>query len=191
MWHDAAVRERLFFVWLAAAATLAAAGGSAAVRLLSHQRGAIERGELWRLVTSHLVHADLLHLSWNLAALAMIAVAVGPALEARLWTVVTLASALAAGIGVHLCAPRVEAMLGLSAVLHGQLAAGAWRAARAGERGAWGLLALLAVKLLAERWATLPWSAAALGGPVAVDAHLYGACAGLAAGLLLARRQAR
>jgi rhomboid family GlyGly-CTERM serine protease len=195
LWHHEVVRERLFFVWLAALVVLFAAGGHIATRWLSYQRAPVERGELWRLLTGHLVHADSLHLGWNLVALLVIAAAVGPALEPRGWAAVSLASALAAGVGVHALAPRVDAMLGLSAVLHGQLAAGAWRAARGGERAAWALLALLVAKLGAERWGPLPWSVAALGDRVAVEAHLYGSVAGLLVGLLVdllrKRRQAQ
>jgi rhomboid family GlyGly-CTERM serine protease len=169
---------------------LAAAAATLASRLdaLAYVRAAVLHGEAWRLATCHLVHAGVPHLGWNLAGLGLVALAVGPALTGWRWFLVTAASASAASLGVLWLAPQVQAMAGLSGILHGQLAGGAWATARRGERLGWALLALLAAKLLAERLGPLAWSASLLGARIAIDGHLYGALGGLAAAALLRRR---
>ena len=76
--------------------------------------------------------------------------------------------------------------MGLSGVLHAILVAGIILALSAGERVQWLLLCLVAIKLLWEQMVgPLPGSASVAGGPVLVDAHLYGAAAGAIAGFLL------
>lgn len=191
--HSAAV-----FVGLGLAALLlwlpVAAAGRGVAAWWIYQRPGVLRGEVWRLLTGHLVHLSGAHLAWNLAALAAIAVLFAPALRTAAWVRVALASALTAGLGLLWLQPDVLATAGLSALLHGLVAAGALAVAAAGRRGLGiAALALLAVKLLAEQLAgPLPWSSAAVGGGIAVDAHLYGALGGLAAGALeLGRRRVR
>jgi hypothetical protein len=75
-------------------------------------------------------------------------------------------------------------MAGLSAVVHGLMAAGGVAEVRRGQRLAWLFLAALAAKLVLEQ---LHGSLAAgfLGGAIAVDAHLYAAVAGALVGLAL------
>jgi len=188
--HSAAVFAGLGLAALLLWMPVAAAGRRAALPWI-YQRPAVLSGEAWRLLTGHLVHLSGTHLAWNLAALAAIGVLFAPALRPAAWLRVALASALTAGLGVLWLQPEVLATSGLSALLHGLVAAGALAVAAGGRR--WlGIAAfgLLAVKLLAEQLAgPLPWSSAAAGGGIAVDAHLYGALGGLAAGLFELRRR--
>jgi len=194
---------------LAAPAAAAALGGEAARALLRYQRDAVLAGEWWRLLTAHLAHLGPSHLLLNLAGLALVWLLVGGALGPAAWGAVLLLSALAVSGGLLLLDPGLAWYVGLSGVLHGLLAAGA--AARllrpggpqgssiqGGSRAEGALLlALLAAKLAWEQtFGPLPGSAEAAGGPVVVDAHLYGAIGGgaagglavLAAALLLRRR---
>ncbi|MDQ0326689.1 rhomboid family GlyGly-CTERM serine protease [Rhodopseudomonas julia] len=70
-------RPRLPWFTLGLAAligTLYALAGGAPSGLV-YDRGAIEAGEVWRLVTGHLVHLDLHHLSYNLGALLALGIA--------------------------------------------------------------------------------------------------------------------
>lgn len=189
------VGSAAFFAALGLASVLcwlpvAAAGRQAALPLV-YQRPAVLQGQVWRLLTAHLVNLSGAHLAWNLAALAAIGLLVGPALRAAAWLRVALVIALATGLGLLLLRPGVLAMAGLSALLHGLLAGGALAAAAGGRRLGFALLVVLTAKLVAEQLAgPLPWSAAAVGGGIAVDAHLYGALGGLAAAAaeLLRRR---
>ena len=180
---------------MAAAAALASAGGPRVFLFLAYDRAAILHGQWWRLITSHLVHAQATHLLWNLAATALVTLAVAPALRAGAWLAAGLAVALGSSLGVLLLQPEVHLMAGLSGLLHGLLAAGAAAQVRQGERVGWVYLALLAAKIAWEQMAgPSPALQAALGGRIATGAHALGAAIGLAAGLVLpiaGRRTAR
>lgn len=178
-----------FFVGL----TLLACGLEAFHRALFprlvYLRAGILRGEAWRLLSGHLVHAGPLHLAWNLAGLVIVWIAFGPRLSGRGWLLASLASGVGAGLGVLVLEPRVGAMAGLSGLLHGLMAAGAVAAVRSGERLGWLFLAVLAAKIAWEQTVgPNPATQAALGGAIAVGSHLYGTASGLLAGLLLRPR---
>lgn len=158
------------------------------VEALRFQRAAIGAGELWRLLSAHLVHLGPTHLALNLAGLVLVALLVGGSLSLGAWGGVLVVCALATAAGLWWFAPETDWYVGLSGLLHGLLAAGAARAiARGVERVFHALLvALLALKLTWEQIVgALPGTAALSGGTVIVDAHLFGTVGGLiAAGLL-------
>jgi rhomboid family GlyGly-CTERM serine protease len=175
-----------FFAGLGALAILLQAVHSWVFVRLAYYRPAILRGEVWRLLTGHLVHIGVVHLFWNLAGVALAWVAFGPRLTARRWLIASLISGLGAGLGVLAFEPRVGAMAGLSGLLHGLMAAGALATIRSGERLGWLFLAVLTAKIVWEQLVG-PTAAtqAALGGAIAVGAHLYGFLGGLLAGVVL------
>jgi len=147
---------------------------------LAYTRSAVAAGELWRLLTCHLVH-----LGWSHLALNLLACAVGVGLGARrtsagIWWGSLAAGALGTALGLFLLRPGLSGYVGLSGALHGLfagLAAALWR--EHGARGC-GLGLLVAAKLAWEQIVgPLPSSHALAGGAVIVDAHLYGALGGL------------
>jgi rhomboid family GlyGly-CTERM serine protease len=162
------------------AALYAAAGPTPEALLFDRQ--AIAAGEVWRLLTGHLVHADAAHLCWNLAAL----VPIGALLEQRAdcrgwtWAGLFLAGVLAVDAWLLALAPGVPVYCGVSGVLnalYGALALLLWR--RSGQ-----ILFLVAVlcdlaKIVLEAaggGAILP-----TGGWTSVPGvHLAGLAAGLA-----------
>lgn len=178
------ISRHVFFLGLAILALALAAAGPRALALLAYERSSILHGQVWRLLTTHVVHANTRHLLWNLAATALVWLAVAPALPARAWLVAGLAAAIGSSAGVLLLQPEVRLMAGLSGLLHGLLAAGAMADVRRGERLGGVFLGLLVVKIAWEQLAgPSPVSRAALGGDIAVGAHACGALAGLVAGL--------
>ncbi len=120
--------------------------------LLIYDREAVLRGEIWRLLTSHLVHFDLWHLGYNLSALLVI----GWLLEVRLgrplgWLV--LAMALSIGLFLVLAKPAVDTYGGLSGLVVGALvylALCILQEAADGRLWGWLLLGLLVLKLAWE-----------------------------------------
>src|SRR5690606_33804241 len=70
-------------------------GGDVVREGARYERGALEAGELWRLLSAHLVHLGLGHLLLNLAALVLIRLLVGEAMTNADWTGSALASVLA------------------------------------------------------------------------------------------------
>jgi rhomboid family GlyGly-CTERM serine protease len=180
------VSSHLLFTLLAGLGVALAAAGPRVFVALVYQRDAILRGQVWRPLTCHFVHAGPAHLVWNLAGTALVALALGPALRVRGWLLAGLAAAGGSSLGVLLLQPEVRVMAGLSALLHGLLAAGAAAEVRRGERLGWAFLIVLAVKVAWEQISgPTPLTRAALGGGIATGAHAFGALAGLLAGLAL------
>jgi membrane associated rhomboid family serine protease len=72
-----------------------------------YDREALESGELWRLVTAHLVHLGWGHLWLNLAALVMMAVLFDGLMSASDWVLASALAALSIDIGLYLFHPDV------------------------------------------------------------------------------------
>jgi len=154
------------------------------VAALRYDRNAITAGELWRVLTGHLVHLNGMHLALNAAGLALVNGLVGTHLRLPAWGLALVVSAATISAGLWLGAPQLSWYVGLSGVLHGLLAAGALAGlADRRERLFAGLVvAVIAAKLLWEQLAgATPGTGAVAGGRVVVDAHLYGAIGGLVA----------
>lgn len=145
----------------------------------------ISEGEYWRLVTAHLVHLGWGHLWPNLTALLLIGALFEDLFDAGMWLLVAAAAAASIDLGLLLVAHDVDWYVGMSGVLHGFVAAGALVAWRRGQ-SIGGLLAIgLAAKLAWEQIVgPVPFTAAAVGGPVVVASHLYGTAGGLVAAAL-------
>jgi len=136
----------------------------------------------WRLVTAHIVHLGWSHLLLNLAGLALVWALVGEYLDSRWWLLVLAVSAAAVSGGLCLFDPALQWYVGLSGVLHGLLVAGAIAGLAKRRTEALLLLGVVAAKLIWEQLSgPLPGSEASAGGAVVVDAHLFGAIAGLVA----------
>lgn len=122
-------------------------------RLLIYERGAVESGELWRLVTGSLVHHAPSHLLWNLAALAVAGTLIELLGLGRRLAVLYLAAAAAVGFAVHFSAPALDVYAGLSGVAVAAVAFLCLDGLR--DRGAWrwtcaAALAVLVAKLAVE-----------------------------------------
>ena len=160
--------------------------GEPARLALRYEREAIGEGQLWRLLSGHLVHLGPQHLLLNLAGLILVWILVGSYLRSSGWFLAFGVIVAGLDFGFWVLRPTLDWYVGLSGVLHGLLVAGlvvGWR--RAPVESA--VLALLVMAKLAweQLGGALPGSEAAAGGPVVVDAHLYGAIAGILAGVLV------
>lgn len=168
---------------LAAASVLAAIGGAAGQHALRYDRAAIADGEIWRLLTGHIAHLNPAHLLLNLAGLLLVWLLVGGRFSRLEWCLVIAATIAVIDCGFWFLDPGLGWYVGLSGLLHGLLLAGLVRGFRdaPGESIALGLLVIL--KIAYEQLAgPLPGSEASAGGPVIVNAHLYGAVGGVIAG---------
>ena len=190
--------RRLRGVWvvvaLLAVCALLAAGGDEVRELGRYERYAIESGEYWRLVSGHLVHLGLGHLWPNLAALAIIGLLFEDVFRTADWLRVGAASAAAIDLGLYVLDPDVLWYVGLSGVLHGYVAAGALALLERREKLGAVLAIAVAAKLIFEQVVgPVPFTAASVGGPVVVAAHLYGVVGALLAQAVVAivRRRSR
>lgn len=161
-------------------------GGESVTELLRYETARIHEGEIWRLLSGNLVHLGWGHLLLNLLGLGLIWGLFWGCFSPLAWSAVSLISALAVGLGLFWFAPQLEWYVGLSGMLHGLFVAGAVGGIRRGDRREAILLVALVGKLLWEQaYGALPGSADVAGGPVIVDAHLYGAIGGALAALIL------
>jgi len=167
--------------------------GDSALPVLRYERSAVLAGEAWRLVTGHLVHADLVHLGWNVLGVLIVAFLFARDYSWRQWLVILGVSTATTDLGFLLLEPQLEWYVGFSGVLHGLMAAGlvVWlRTSR--DVITWIVTGLFAAKLAWEHFAgPLPFTAASLELPVVHEAHTYGAIGGGLAGLWLTRRMPR
>ena len=164
-----------------ASLTLQVAGDSG--RLWGRYEGAlVTQGEYWRLVTAHVVHLGWGHLWPNLTALLLIGALFEDLFDAGMWLLLAAAAAGSIDLGLLLLDRDVDWYVGLSGVLHGFVAAGALTAWFRGQSIGWLLAIGLAGKLVWEQtMGPVPFTAAAVGGPVVVASHLYGTAGGLMA----------
>jgi rhomboid family GlyGly-CTERM serine protease len=156
----------------------------AATQSLRYEREGVLSGQLWRLVTAHLVHGNAQHLLLNVLGTVVIAGLFPRTYRIAQWVIVLAMSGLFIDAALVALEPGLEWYLGASGVLHGALAAGAtawWRTGR--RRLAVMLGVILFVKLGWEQWqGALPL---ATGLPVLENAHLYGACGGVVGSALV------
>lgn len=172
--------------WISAglvAAMLAAQWLPGAAELLSYDREAVARGELWRLVTGHLAHYSWEHLTNSLLVLLPAAWLI----ESRRRSdplFLTLSAAGTVGMALLLAEPDIAEYRGASAIglaLLVYAASGGLHGDRRWRRVCQVLLAAVIAKLLAETagWQWRDWQAGAGFVPVA-SSHAVGAATGVA-----------
>lgn len=180
-------RDLVFFAVIAGLVLGLEAGGDNLRMLLRFDREPIQAGQYWRLLTAHLVHLGWRHALMNLVALGLIIIGFRPLMSWRRWGIVAIASVAAIDFGLWFSTPPVIWYVGLSGVLHGLVVAAALALVRLAPRTGAAILIAVAVKLAWELFrGALPFTAELAGGDVIVEAHLWGAIGGAAAGLLLA-----
>ncbi len=168
-------------------------GGEPVAAALRYERGAVLSGEVWRVLTAHLVHADWVHLAWNVGGLALVFALFAGEYSRRDWLLVMLASTVAIDLGFLLLEPGLAWYVGLSGVLHGLMAAGlvAWLRERR-DALTIGVAAVFVGKLVWEHLrGALPFTAESLAVPVIHEAHSYGAIGGVLCALVLLARRGR
>lgn len=183
--------------WITAclvAAAIAAQWLPGAADLFFYDRGAVARGELWRIVTGHFVHYSWAHLGNSLLALSPAAWLIE---SRRRWDVLPIAVSACLAIGLmlllgepHIAEYRGASGIGLAFLVYAGLCG-------LHENRRWRgvcvvLLAAVMVKLLAEAagWQLRNWQADEGFVPV-LSSHVVGAAVGAAAYLSRRRRLER
>lgn len=186
-------RSTGWWVPLAIAAFSLAVGiaGSSARLLLRYDRSGIADGEFWRFATGHFTHLGTGHLILNIAGLLLVWLLIGSSFTVYSWMFVIAFSIAVIDLGFWYFDPQLEWYVGLSGLLHGMLAAGLLRRLRNVPGESIVLGGVIIAKIAYEQFAgPLPGSEASTGGAVVVNAHLYGAIAGVVAAALLRIRAA-
>lgn len=156
------------------------------VGLLRYDRDGILEGDIWRLVTAHLVHGTHLHWVLNMAGLLLIWAIYPGYFRQPASILLMIGIALSISAALLVLNPGVSWYVGMSGLLHGLFAAWSLIDLLSGRRIALVPLVLVVVKILYEQFVgASPGVAESIGLPVLVDAHLYGVIAGLGLGGLM------
>lgn len=165
-------------------------GADTASQALQFYRPGILAGQWWRILTGHLVHLNWGHLVLNIAGLILVWAFFHATIVRTYWYAVFLLCLLINGLLLFFLDEDLVAYVGLSGVLHGLFIFGGLCELRLRLwRNAIVLLAVVWGKLLWEQFmGSLPGTTDLAGGSVYVNAHLYGAYAGVVAAIALPRR---
>jgi len=148
---------------------------------LMYTRPDILQGEIWRIITGHFIHLNIMH--WGLNAMGvLLALYLFYQVSLRDWAILSLLSSIGISILLLLFDPEVEWYVGFSGVLHAWFAYGGittmqkkrWLEASI-------ILVFLIVKIIWEQISgASELSQSLIQGSIIVNAHLYGAiCGGL------------
>ena len=173
----------LVYIAICALIMLAGEFGKEALR---YDRVWIGQGETWRLISGHFTHLGWSHLALNSTGLLLVWFLVGGAYSLRVWISITGVTFAVMGMGFWFLNPELYWYVGMSGLLHGLLVAGIVTRLCAMDAETAILLFLLAGKIAWEQFSgPIPGSEATSGGPVIVDAHLYGALGGTLGAILM------
>lgn len=189
--HTAYPRLRRHILALAAVMALLGLAHEVVNPWLNYQRAAVLDGQIWRLVTAHLVHMNTWHMVMNLTGLLLCWFFFTDLFTRRLLWLWLGVSAPVVGLAFLGLDPGLSRYVGLSGLLHGLLVL----LLVLGWRGTPVLHSLvLAVVVGRLFWEQRPdydteYLRSVIDGSVYVNAHLYGALTGfvLAVGVLLQR----
>jgi rhomboid family GlyGly-CTERM serine protease len=158
---------------------------------LRYDRDAIAAGEVWRLLTCHLVHLNVWHMVMNLAGFALCCFFFNDLLTRRTLWLWLLPSSVVVGCAFYFVDTDLSWYVGLSGILHGLfiicLLLG-WR----GNPKLHSLVLLVMVGRLI--WEQMPdydveYLRGVINGRVYVNAHLYGSIVGALTGVGLCLQQ--
>ena len=178
--------------WLTIALVIAVAlllslGGENTELLLQFDRVAIHSGQVWRLVTGHIVHGSAQHTLVNVLGVALMAALFNHAYNFKGWMVIIVCGVIFIDMGFWFLMPNLQWYVGLSGVLHAVLAAGAVAWWRTEPKPLAALLTSIMIgKLVWEQTqGALPLSGNLI---VVVNAHLYGEVGGFVGAILCSKK---
>lgn len=176
---------------LGACGLFAAFAGDSGREWLRWDRAGIADGQLWRLVSGHLVHMNLSHFLLNGAGLILVWMLVGHNMTSSRWLVIIVAAITGINLGFWFLDAELQWYVGLSGLLHGLLMAGLVVGLQTARGESLLIGGFVIAKLAFEQFVgPLPGSESASGGAVIVNAHLYGAVAAVIAASILQIRVA-
>jgi rhomboid family GlyGly-CTERM serine protease len=176
----------LFPVIYISLSVLVMLAGELGKEALRYDRVWIGQGEAWRLISGHLTHLGWSHLALNSVGLVLVWYLVGKAYTLRSWAIVIGMTLATMDVGFWLLNPELYWYVGMSGLLHGLLTAGIVARWNRIDTETVILILLIIAKIAWEQFSgPVPGSESTSGGPVVVDAHLYGALGGILGGFLV------
>ncbi len=176
----------LFPVTYISLSILVMLAGDLGKEALRYDRVWIGQGEAWRLISGHFTHLGWSHLALNSVGLLLVWYLVGKAYTLRSWAMVIGMTLATMDVGFWLLNPELYWYVGMSGLLHGLLTAGIVARWNSIDAETVILMLLIIAKIAWEQFSgPVPGSESTSGGPVVVDAHLYGALGGVLGGFLV------
>jgi len=154
--------------------------GKLFTQALVYQRQLITDGEVWRLITGHILHTNGYHLLLNLAGLFMLWALHGRFYRIKNYTALFLFCSIFTSVGIYYFDPTLLQYVGLSGVLHGVFVYGAIMDINAKDKTGYLLFLGVWLKIAYEQFYGANTNVSNLiEANVAVNAHLWGALGGL------------
>ena len=161
-------------------------GGNDWVLALEYHRDKIAAGELWRILTGHLVHTNTWHMLLNLTSLLFIGLLFGTLLSAKVWIAAFVFCSLAVSAAYWFIAPQFIIYVGLSAALYGVIIIGALEDFNNNKLIAGALLIIVTGRVIWQQFDGASDSLADMvDSRVAIESHLYGIVSGYVFSLIL------
>lgn len=149
-------------------------------QLWRYDRDLVNAGEYWRWLSAHFVHLGWTHYWMNMGALGLLWLMFAPRYRSWEWLFIFVISSILQSLVLHWNNLSLYYYVGLSGTLHAVIGAGLWREWRFDRTFTMMVAVLMGVKLLYEQFVgPMPGSEESAGGNVIVDAHFYGAIAGI------------
>lgn len=154
--------------------------GPSFTQTLVYQRQLITEGEIWRLISGHILHTNGYHLLLNLAALLMLWALHGHFYSIKNYIALFLLCSITTSVGIYYFDPTLIQYVGLSGVLHGVFVFGALMDINAKDKTGYLLFLGVWLKIAYEQFYGASTDVSDLiEASVAVNAHLWGALGGL------------
>jgi len=183
-------KSLLFFFSIAIISTTLWLLGESTLNALMYHRSGIKAGEIWRILSGHIVHSNGWHLLLNLASLMMIGLLFSQHLTRLVW----LLSFVLSGLMISACyfwiAPEYEYYVGLSAVLYAVIIIGAILDIKEQPLIAVIILVIVTARVIWQQYSgSLDSLAELIEDRVAIESHLFGIGSGYVLGILLLIKQ--
>lgn len=147
---------------------------------LAYHRESLANGDLYRLISGHLLHTNFTHLLLNSGGVLLLWLLHGDYYKATPYLAQFLFFSLFCSAGLWFFSADMQWYVGLSGAIHGMFVYGAIEDIKRKISSGWLLLIGVGIKIAIEQTQGASENVAELiGANVAVDSHLYGAIAGL------------
>lgn len=147
---------------------------------LGYNANLINNGELWRLITGHLLHTNTAHLLLNLAGLVLLWSLHGQYYNVKSYLAIFISCSLLTSIMLYFFSPDLVKYVGLSGVLHSVFVIGAVKDIQHNMKSGYLLLIGVAAKITHEQvYGADSEISSLIAADVAIDAHLFGAVSGI------------
>ena len=121
-------------------------------QLLQYQRDAIGQGQLWRLLSGHLLHSNNWHLVMNLGALLLMLMLHQLYYSLHSFALLLVSGCVGISVLLYLFSPDIQIYVGLSGWLHCFITAGALLDIKHKIQSGWLILLGVIAKVAYEQW---------------------------------------